>query len=230
MKQMAQHDPDTFVTKRELILRHLLRNRSSPEEFCTIKAIASAVSLSPTGTRHYLTILEKEGLVIHSEKQRKSGRPARIFSLTNRGVNTFPKAYTEFSIKLLEEVKTQFGESAAINLLEEIGRKKATSINSKLRERSFAKSSSESLKQTLMELVDALEEEGQFPELIENRESFILKNYNCLFYDIVMEEPLVCKVTETLMAQLTNNVAVKEKCLRDGDECCLFRIKKNKAM
>lgn len=223
---MAQHETDTFFTKRELILRHLLRNRSSPEEFCTLKTIASAVSLSPTGTRHYLTILENEELVTHSEKQSKSGRPAMIFSLTNRGFNTFPKAYTEFSVTLLDEVKTKFGESAAINLLEQIGRKKATKINLKLKERSIAKKSSGSLKQKLMEIVDVFEEEGKFPELIENRESFILKNYNCLFYDIVMEEPLVCKVTETLMAQLTNNVAVKEKCLRDSDECCLFRIKK----
>ena len=225
---MAQHETGTFFTKRELILHHLLRNRVSPEEFRTIKAIASAVSLSPTGTRHYLTTLENEGLVTYSEKQRKSGRPVRTFSLTNRGVNTFPKAYTEFSLNLLEEVKTQFGESATINLLEKIGRKKATKINLKLKERSFAKESSRSLKQTLMELVDVLEEEGLFPELSENRESFILKNYNCLFYDIVLEEPLACKVTETLMAQLTNNMAVKEKCLGDGDDFCLFRIKKNK--
>jgi predicted ArsR family transcriptional regulator len=227
---MAQHDPDTFVTKRELILHHLLRNCSSPKEFCTIKSIASAVSLSPTGTRHYLTILENEGLVTHSEKQRKSGRPARIFSLTTRGFNAFPKAYTEFSFDLLDEVKTQFGESAAINLLEQIGRKKAIKISSKLKERGIAIESSGSLKKMLMELVDVFEEEGTFPELIEDNKSFILKNYNCLFYDIAMKEPLVCKLTETLMAQLTNNVAVKEKCLKDGDDCCLFRIKKNNEM
>ncbi|MHA2051950.1 MAG: FaeA/PapI family transcriptional regulator, partial [Candidatus Hodarchaeales archaeon] len=68
---MAQKQIEGYLTKRDRILRYLLLNCTSSEEGCTLKEIASAVMLSPTGARHYLNILENEGLVFHSEMQGK---------------------------------------------------------------------------------------------------------------------------------------------------------------
>ncbi|MHA2306022.1 MAG: helix-turn-helix transcriptional regulator [Candidatus Hodarchaeales archaeon] len=223
---MSQKQIKEYLTKRDRILRYLLLNCFSNEEGCTLKEIASAVMLSPTGTRHYLTILENEGLIFHSEMQGKTGRPAMAYFLTSNGLNSFPKAYTDFSVSLLEEIKNKFSEGVIIDLLEEVGRREAGKIKAKLKETIGMTQSRVDLKNSLREIVNIFEENGNFPELLEDEESFILKNYNCLFYDIVMQEPLVCRVTETIMAELTNEMAVKEKCIRDGDGACLFRIKK----
>jgi len=90
-------------------------------------------------------------------------------------------------------------------------------IPHRLTEISTSKKTPKSLKQSLTELVKILEEERKYSELIEDKSYFKLKIHNCLFYDIVMEETRVCKVTETLMSELTNNLAIKENCFSDGD-------------
>ncbi|MHA2245845.1 MAG: helix-turn-helix transcriptional regulator [Candidatus Hodarchaeales archaeon] len=224
---MSHSERKAFVGKRERILQFLLINRSSTGEGCSLKDIAQALNLSTTGLRHYLNMLENEGLLTHTEKQGKTGRPAMIYSLTETGLNVFPKAYTDFSVSLLNEIKSRLGEKVTIEILESIGKKNATKIlrlmNNNLEEgRSF-----DSLQQKLKSIVEIFNEWGKFPELIEEESSFLLKNYNCLYHDIVKEEPLVCKVTETIISELVNDRSTKEKCIRDGCECCLFRIMKD---
>jgi predicted ArsR family transcriptional regulator len=223
---MAENQINEHLSKRKRILRYLLLTCSSFEGGCTLKEIAAAVMLSPTGARHYLTNLEKEGLIFLSEKKNLSGRPATTYSLTNKGFNTFPKAYTEFSINLLEEVKAEYGEKAAIHLLENIGRKKAAKMNVKLTQKIVKAKSPEIVREQIQRITDIFRQNGKIPELLEDDKFFIIKNYNCLYYDIVMEEPLVCKVTETVMNELTDHMAQRVSCIREGDKSCIFKIKK----
>ena len=217
-----------FFTKRDRILRYLLLKCSASGSECTLKEIAEAVKLSPTGARHYLIMLENEGVISRSEIQGRSGRPATTYFLTDTGMESFPKAYTNFGISLLEEVRKKYGREEMINLLENIGKKRALVIKVKMNETIGTDDIFVSTKKVLEELVHIFEENGKFPELVEEKESFIFKNHNCLYYNIAMQEPLVCKVTETMMNELTNGVAVKEKCIRDGGEACFFRIKKQR--
>lgn len=223
---MSYSEQKGFTAKREKILQFILRNRSPTGEGCSAKEIAIALDLSTTGLRHYLNILENEGLLTHTEKQGKTGRPAMVYSLTETGLNAFPKAYSEFSISLLNEIKNRFGESVTIEILEEIGKKTARKMLRRMTNILEADEPFDSLHQKLQSIVEVFYEYGKFPELIEDESSFLLKNYNCLFYDIVKEEELVCKVTETIITELVGNDLIKEKCIRDGCECCLFRIMK----
>jgi predicted ArsR family transcriptional regulator len=224
---MSYSEEKVFTGKRERILQYLLLNRSPTGEGCSSKEIALALSLSTTGLRHYLNMLENEGLLTHTEQQGKTGRPAMIYSLTESGLNAFPKAYTEFSVDLLNEIKSRFGKNATIEILESIGSKNAKKMMRRMIDNLEESMSFDSLQQKLQSIVEVFHEYGKFPELIEDDLSFSLKNYNCLYYDIVKEEPLVCKVTETIIAELINDRVIKEKCIRDGCECCLFRIMKD---
>ncbi|MHA1975492.1 MAG: helix-turn-helix transcriptional regulator [Candidatus Hodarchaeales archaeon] len=223
---MSQKQAEGYLTKRDRILRYLLLNCSSSDEGCTLKEIASAVMLSPTGARHYLTTLENEGLVFLSEKKGTAGRPAMTYFLTSIGLNTFPKAYKEFSINLLEEVKAEFGEKVVIDLLESIGRKKAANMNINLTQEMVRTQLPEIVKKQIDKIINVFQENGKIPELIEDDKYFLIKNYNCLYYDIVMEEPLVCKVTETIMDEITDHMAIRVGCIREGDKSCIFKIKK----
>jgi len=151
-----------------------------------------------------------------------------IYSLTEIGLNVFPKAYTEFSISLLNEIKSRFGKRVCVEILESIGTKNAKKMTRRMINNLEEGMSFNSLQQKLHSIVEVFHEYGKFPELIEDESSFSLKNYNYLYYDIIKEEPLVCKVTETIITELINDRVIKEKCIRDGCECCLFRIMKDK--
>ncbi|MHA1979206.1 MAG: helix-turn-helix transcriptional regulator [Candidatus Hodarchaeales archaeon] len=217
-----------FKTKREKILQYLLLNRSPTGEKCSLKEIAKAIGLSATGIRHYLNTMENEGLISYTERQGKTGRPSMIYSLTEMGLNAFPKAYAEFSIDLLDEIKSRFGENVTLEILQSIGSKNARMMLRGMTDTLEKGKSLDSLQQKLSGIVEVFRGYGKFPELIEEKSSYILKNYNCLYYDIVKDEPMVCMVTETVISELTDSEVTKEQCLRDGDESCLFRINKTK--
>ncbi|MFX0014923.1 MAG: helix-turn-helix transcriptional regulator [Promethearchaeota archaeon] len=224
---MSYSEEKGFIAKRERILQYLLLNRSSSGEGCSSKEIAIALGLSTTGLRHYLNMLESEEFITHTEKQGKTGRPAMIYSLTETGLNTFPKAYTEFGIDLLDEIKNRFGMDITIEILEEIGRKKAKKLMQQMITNLKGEEYFKSQHQKLETIIEVFREYGNFPALIEEENSFILKNYNCMYFDIVKEEASVCKITETLIAELVGKGFTKEKCIMEGSECCFFRIKKN---
>jgi len=90
VKYVSQLEENSFQSKRDKILHFLLIYQSPSKESCTLKDIASAMRLSTTGVRHYLNVLENEGLVTRREKQGSTGRPAMVYSLTDEGYNTFP--------------------------------------------------------------------------------------------------------------------------------------------
>jgi predicted ArsR family transcriptional regulator len=225
---MASLEKDISLSTREKILQYLLLNRSNKSDCCTVKDIALALSLSTNAARQYLVILEKEGLVVRTEKKGITGRPAMLYSLHEDALDTFPKQYVDFGVKLIEEVKEQFGEQETLKMLKKVGEKIADEVMPMLRE-NIEKSggSLDSVEDRLKSIVKIYHEYGKYPELIEDENSFGLKNYNCLVFGIAKEDPLVCKVDETIVSELAGKRATKERCIRDGDDCCLYRIRKD---
>lgn len=214
----------TFISTREKIMQFLLLNRSKSDNpsYSTIKEIADDLGLSTNAARQYMMVLEKDGFVTRMEKKGITGRPAITYALNEGALESFPKIYKDFSLYLIEVIKREFGVTKTRDILEKVGLRIASDLRN-----SSPIVNSMSLKEKLTEVTDVFREYGKFPELIENDSDFTLKTHNCLVYSIVKEEPLVCAVDEILMSELAGKKAHKEKCIRDGDNYCLYRISKN---
>ncbi|MHA2295385.1 MAG: helix-turn-helix transcriptional regulator [Candidatus Hodarchaeales archaeon] len=227
---MSVLDSDGHQATRDKILRYLLYYRSNPEsdKFCTAKAIAKELNISPNGVRHHLMLLELEQLVLRRERKGKTGRPAAVYSLKDHAMNYFPKSYSEFSMLLLEEIMDQQGEEATRKLLEGVGTRMAEDMRKHIdagQAKTYA--SIKDLKQKLDIIKQVFDKFDKFPELVEDEESFLLRNYNCLLFDISKSNPLVCTVHETMIKELIGFQAIKDVCIRDGDGYCQFRINKS---
>ncbi len=225
---MAIIEEKSYTTKREKILQHLLLQCTKSGEGCTLKEISSAVGLSMAGARHYMVILEKEGLIDLEEKSGMTGRPALLYCLNERAVNFFPKEYAEFGVDLLEELKEKYGVEEIQNILDNIGKKQAARIAKEMEIDIHNGTSLHSQKMLLEKLIEIFQNRGKYPKLSEDDTSFLVRNYNCLYYNIAKEDNLVCRVHETLMSNLTNNRSYKDKCILDGDKYCQFKIEKYK--
>ncbi len=220
---------DQFLTSREKILQFLLVHCSASNSSCTVKDIASELDISVNAARQYLVILEKEGYVMRSQRKSKTGRPAITYSLHESALETFPKVYSDFSVKLLNEIKQKIGITKSVEILENVGRQIADEVRPVLKEKILAKKGSlNSLKDRLEGVAEIYQDYGKYPELLEDDDSYALKNFNCLIFGIAKEDPLVCKVDETIVTELIGTEAKKEKCLRDGDAYCLYRIIKER--
>lgn len=215
-------------TTRDKILQFLLVSGSSDGGVRTVKDISDFLEISINATRQYLIILEKEGLVIRTQKKSTTGRPAILYSLHESALEKFPKTYLDFSLKLLNEIQNKIGSKETIELLRNVGKQIAEEVKPMVDQYIEKGGSIDSLRDRLNSIIKVYEKYGKYPELIEDDDSFGLKNYNCLVFGVAKANPLVCNVDETIVSELSGVPAVKEKCLRNGDECCLYRIKKKK--
>ena len=217
---------EATTSSKDKILQYLLLSGSTAESSCTVKEIADHLNISINATRQYLIVLEKEGLVERTTQKSSTGRPAILYSLHPDAIEEFPKTYRDFSIKLLAEVQQRLGTEVTIELLREVGKQIADEVQPAIRENIEPGGSYESLRDRLHSVVKVYHKYGKFPELLEDDISFALKNYNCLIFGVAKENSLACTVDESIVSELLGVPAVKEKCIREGDECCLYRIKK----
>lgn len=215
------------TSSKDKILQYLLLSGSTAEESCTVKEIAGHLNISINATRQYLIVLEKEGFVIRTTQKSSTGRPAILYSLHPDAIEEFPKQYRDFSIKLLAEVQERIGTQATVELLREVGKQIASEVQPYVRDNIEPGGSYESLRDRLKSVVKVYRMYGKFPELLEDDISFALKNYNCLIFGVAKENSLACTVDESIVSELVGAIAIKEKCIREGDECCLYRIKKD---
>jgi predicted ArsR family transcriptional regulator len=216
-----------YLSTRDKILQYLLQHRPS-EDTSTIKEIADELDISINATRQYLIVLEKEGFVAKTQKKGSSGRPAMGYTITEEALSAFPKIYADFSVKLISELKESIGVSETNEILKKIGKRIADEVRDEVEAELKPDKDLDPLKNRLEAIASVYLKYGKYPELVEEGDSFALKNLNCLIYEIAKADPLVCTVDETIVSELVGKKAVKEKCLRQGDECCLYRIKKSK--
>ncbi|NHK32425.1 MAG: hypothetical protein FK730_13810 [Asgard group archaeon] len=223
---MLNLELESAVSSKDKILQFLLRSGSTAEASSTVKEIADHLEISINATRQYLIILEKEGFILRTQKKSKTGRPAILYSLHPDAIEEFPKQYLDFSVKLLEELQEKMGSKFTVELLQAVGKSIAREVLPFVHEHIEEGGSFDSIRDRLNAIVKVYEIYGKYPELLEDEVSFALKNYNCLIFGVARMNPLACKVDETIVSELVGLPAVKEKCIREGDECCLYRIQK----
>jgi predicted ArsR family transcriptional regulator len=220
-------DENNFPT-RERILRHLLRHSATSEEKnnCSVKNIALAIGLSSNVTWNHLLTLEKDGFIRSIRKHGKTGRPAMVYSLTEKGYEHFPKSYMELTNNILDQIRELHGEKEIERIFANMGKKTAKGLKIHLN-KFLEENRSSSLKAKLTAFIEILKDHGTFHELIEDETSFALKNYNCLTLGVVKINPIICNADIAVIHELIGQKPIKEKCMGDGDEFCLFRLNKS---
>ena len=218
-------NPDSTRTR---ILHYLMQNQSEINRGCTVYDIASALDLTPNAIRQHLKNLEKEKVIVQTKKKSSSGRPAQLYYIHDNAYDFFPKKYPDFSLKLINELKKKLGNEEVKHLMIKVGESIAEDMIKQLDKDLVKENSENNLIKKLERLTDYYKEYGKFPELIEEKDSFTLKNFNCLIYKVAKAEPIVCNVDATIFSKFIDQKVVKEMCIRDGDPYCLYRIKKKK--
>jgi predicted ArsR family transcriptional regulator len=214
----------TLNPSQEKILEFLLISPSKENEYSgkTIIEIADAVDLSTNAVRKYLFELEKDNYVVSHTQKREVGRPVVLYSLHSNALDLFPKAYAEFTVSLISELKKELGESRTRKILSEVGKTIGKEIKISLTD----KPDQSSLEQRIISLVKIFEDYGKFPTILDDKEYYYVRNSNCLLFSIVKEHSILCEVDHNIVKTLLNSQPEKQQCLKNGDPFCQYRIKK----
>ena len=182
----------------------------------TVEELARELGLTDNGVRAHLATLERDGIVRQRGSVRRGsggGKPAYVYELTLEAEDLFPKAYEPVLSRLLDILSERLGPEKSEALLRSVGRRMAE-------ERGV---SCDSLRPRLEAAVGVLNELGGLAEVEERDGGFVIQGYSCPLTAVTPDHPEVCRMAETLLAELAG-VPIHEHCDRGESPRCRFEV------
>ncbi len=181
----------------------------------TVEDLARELDLTDNGVRAHLAVLERDGLVRQRGSVCRSGggKPAYVYELTPQAEDLFPKAYEPVLRRLLDVLSKREGEEKSEALLRAVGGRLAE-------ERDVPADDTRARLEVAAEMLNEL---GGLAELEERDGGFVIRGYSCPLAGVSPDHPEVCRMAETLIAELAG-VPVRERCDRGERPRCCFEI------
>lgn len=204
--------PTQTGSRQEQILTLLL---NTPEGM-SIDEMAFSLNISRNAVKQHLVVLEKQQLVKEGALNSTGGRPARSYSLTEKGINSFPKQYAWFCNLLLDSLAAEMGKEALERMMWDMGVKLAHSFTPQ-----FA---NKSVQQKLEMLVELMQSLGYHAEIEQADGVPCIKAVNCVYHDLAQKRPELCRFDQALIATLLGSPINQLSCMAKQDCHCRFRL------
>jgi predicted ArsR family transcriptional regulator len=201
---------------RQQILDYLHRERRAG-----VKDLARLLGLTVTGVRQHLTVLERDGLVQVHEERGRVGRPAHIYSLTERGEALYPKGYDVLANMLMEEVRTIAGADALQRVLRRVSARMAEQRLERVEGRPVA--------ERVSETVAIMREMGCVAESERKGDEYYVYQCTCPYPNVARRNRGVCALEVDFVRRLTGCDARLVTSLLRGDRACTYRIRPREA-
>ena len=170
----------------------------------TVNELAEELEMTDNAVRAHLATLERDGLIRQSGVQRGHRKPHFAYELTPEAEHLFPKSYDALLNVLLSVLKDRLAPDELGDVLREVGRKAAADTMTTLANGSDLSARAE-------KAVEELEALGGAPRLEREDGKIVIQSASCPFATAVEAHPEVCRVAETLVAQITGG-RVRESC------------------
>jgi DeoR family suf operon transcriptional repressor len=185
----------------------------------TAKDVAESLKIQVSAARKHLERLRELGLVSEEFQKAEMGRPKKLYALTEKGKELFPRQYD----MLLNETLGQLAREKGIEYPESIMNKIADDIAQ--REGSGQVTTAEKARK----LVRLLDELGFEASLKKNQDAFVFTSSNCpLLKTAEAHQEIVCRGfhEELLKRYLSASQVKRETWIVDGDLYCTHKIPK----
>lgn len=199
---------------RDMILR-LIKTAGKQ----SILEMARKLEISEMAVRKHIQVLEKDGFITSAIQRQTKGRPSKLYQLTAKGEDLFPKKYKQLSVELLTELKIM-GHG---HLITELFSKKSRLIH----QHGF-KTAGKSFSEKLKILEEILLHEGFMPEVRIEEGQIHLKEFNCPYIETAEEFKQICRSEKEFIKDFLSADKVDFKsCMAAGDGCCHYIIKQD---
>jgi DeoR family transcriptional regulator, suf operon transcriptional repressor len=199
---------------RDIILRTIRQQHRA-----TVNELAEAADVSPVTVRHHLNALQADSLLETESVRRKVGRPYHVYSLSEKGLELFPKRYASLSMRLLEELKHQFPAEVVQNIFHGVVEGIIDEHRPAFEALGF--------EGRLRYLVELLAEEGFLARWEKRDGRYHLTEYSCPYRMLGDEHVEVCSLDRDLIVAVLNTEVTQHSCMLSGDTCCEFSFVPN---
>ncbi|KON86468.1 hypothetical protein AF332_06275 [Sporosarcina globispora] len=186
----------------------------------SIMEMAKELGISEMAVRRHIQVLEKDDFIMSAIQRQTKGRPSKLYQLTEKGEDLFPKKYKQLSVELLTELSSM-GQN---HLITELFLRRKSRIVQKYESQTAGKSFSEKLKI----LEDLLLHEGFMPEVRIEEGQVHLKEFNCPYIETAEEFKQICRSEKEFIKDFLSADKVDIKsCMAAGDGCCHYLIRQD---
>ncbi len=201
------------VTQQKL-LTQLLESKAG----LTVDSLAGAMEITRSAVKQHLSGLEKLGFVQHVSAK-SGGRPRFVYTLTDSGIDLFPKRYSWFSRIMLENLRKKIGTAEFGDYMYEVG----VDMSAAAIPRLVGKTRIE----RVVEIVRIMNEAGFAARVIAPAEGDKLPRVeckNCVFHDLSKDYSEVCRFDLGFLSGLMGAPIEHLECMQRGGQACRFRF------
>ncbi len=198
--------------RQNQILKLLLTNRDG----LTIDEVSQALDISRSAIQQHFAVLESNQFITPISFSKTAGRPVRVYVISEKGINHFPKQYAWFSELILNELKIQMGEAGFQQFMTRLGVKLAESL--------LAEYENQPLSVRVEKLTALMDNLGFHVSLKSEAHKQSIEACNCIYHDIAQKHPEVCEFDKALINTLLGKKTALVECAAKGGHLCRFTV------
>lgn len=201
---------------QQQVMKQLLDHKTG----MTVDELVEAIGLSRSAINQHLLVLERAGHIEQITARKTKGRPGRVYVLTEKGTNTFPKKYSWFSRVLIQALEKSVGSEGLAQYMFDLG----VDMSAIAIPRLVGKNRTERID----EIVKIMNETGFVAQTIPGKKTDKLPRIeckNCVYHDLSREFTAVCRFDIGFLSGLMGVEVEHESCMQRGSEACRFRFK-----
>ena len=182
-----------------------------------VRDLGAHLSLTPTGVRQHLAVLDREGLVASRELRGSVGRPALAYRLTATAEALYPKSYGELASALLESARATLPDEAYRQLVAGAAVALAAPhlpVLATLEGVARVEAACGVLRS--QDVVATCETDGA--------DGFVVTERTCPFRDAASSHASVCSMHEDLFGRLAGMQATLMSTLASGADRCVYHL------
>jgi len=190
----------------------------------TIEELASSLSLARMTVRQHLATLERDNLVTAREVRRATGRPHFLYTLTDKGEETFPKRYDRLADMIIDEVALL--DSREIEGLSSAEKKNLLfrKLAHRLAQQYASRVEGKCLEERVQAVAEILQLESGFAEWRKLEHGFEILDYNCAYRKVAENQDDVCAWHLELLNQLLGGAVRAGEFQSHGGDLCRFVV------
>lgn len=204
--------PARKVSARTRIL-DLLKRRGG----LSAQEVAAELGITAVATRKHLAVLQEDGLVRLGTRNGPRGRPATVYSLSANGEATFPRAYHQLLVDLLQDLSQLEGDTHLNELFDLRNERLAKTYQIRLAGKPFS--------EAVRELARARDDDGYMASLEASDEGgFVLSEHNCPIIDVAQRFPQACTCEHQLFERVLGAPVKRVSTQAEGAAACRYHI------
>lgn len=184
-----------------------------------IDELAAGLEITRSAVKQHLAGLQRAGYVQQASSRKTGGRPGFIYTLTESGIDLFPKRYSWFSRVMFESLRKTIGAERFGTYMYELG----VDMSAAAIPRLVGKTRTE----RVVEIVKIMNETGFAARVVSPGKGEKIPRIeckNCVFHDLSKDYIEVCQFDLGFLSGLMGAPIEHQDCMQRGGNACRFKF------